>query len=219
MNPSTNGAESLSCKKSTCSLVCPIGSFIVGGNKLKCKNGSWQGTIGECMRNEGGSVDSISTVDDNLSTAGTGTDNGYEIPTSYGPIMGTNCAQLHTSHLYYHNCITQQGFDAGSTQKLCVITCASGVPIKWNVSCGYQCVKDLLGPNAASATLKCVCQDNKGNGCGWQLPEGGFYITQNHIAGLQCDHSSQDYEYTDGGPTYPSQPTHPSQPTYPGYNL
>ena len=109
----------------------------------------------------------------------------------------------------------QSGFDAGSKQKLCVISCASGAPIELNMSCGYQCVKNILPYDAKQFTLKCVCHDTKGNGCGWQLAGRDGYISQHDLTGLVCNHQP-DYDYIDGKPSYrSSQPTYPSQPKYP----
>ena len=94
--------------------------------------------------------------------------------------------------------MTQKGFDAGSTQKLCLYLC--GAPIELNTSCGYQCVKNILPYDTKQFTLKCVCHDTKGNGCGWQLAGRDGYISQHDLTGLVCNHQP-DYDSIDGQPS------------------
>ena len=44
LNAADYGAVSFSCKKTTCSLICPDGQSSNKKSKYKCKKGSWKGT-------------------------------------------------------------------------------------------------------------------------------------------------------------------------------
>ena len=53
LSASDYGASSLSCKKTTCSLVCPAGQSTSGKSKYKCKKGNWKGSLGSCQSSGG----------------------------------------------------------------------------------------------------------------------------------------------------------------------